>query len=160
MVQLSQPYMTTGKTTALTKRTFVSKVMSLLFNMLSRFAIAFLPRSEHLLISWLQATSAVILEAKKMKYVTVSTVSPSICYEEMGLDAMILVLSQLFHSPSSLSSRGSLILLGSKIMASSPITSWQIDGETMKKVTPFPWAPKSLQMVTAAVKLKDACSLE
>ena len=83
--------MTTGKTTALTKRTFVSKVMSLLFNMLSRFAIAFLPRSEHLLISWLQATSAVILEAKKMKYVTVSTVSPSICYEEMGLDAMILV---------------------------------------------------------------------
>ena len=83
--------MTTGKTIALTGRTFVGKVMSLLFNMLSRFVIAFLPRSKHLLISWLQSPSAVILEPKKIKSVTVSAVSPSICHEVMGLDATILV---------------------------------------------------------------------
>ena len=90
-VQLSHPYMTTGKTIALTRRTFVGKVMSLLFNMLSRFVIAFLPKSKRLLISWLQSPSAVILEPKKIKSVTVSIVSPSICHEVMGLDAMILV---------------------------------------------------------------------
>ena len=76
-VQLSRPYMTTGKTIALTKRTFVGKVMSLLFNMISRLVITFLPRSKHLLISWLQSPSAVILEPKKIKSDTVSTVSPS-----------------------------------------------------------------------------------
>ena len=90
-VQLSHPYMTTGKTTALTRQTFVSKVMSLLFNMLSRLVIAFLLRSERLFISWLQSPSAVILEPKKIKFVPVSTVSPSICHEIMGLNAMILV---------------------------------------------------------------------
>ena len=90
MVHLSHPYMTTGKTIALTTQTFVSKVMSLLFNMLSRFVIAFIPRSKHLLISWLQSPSAVILEPKKIKSVTVSIISPSICHEVMGLDAMIL----------------------------------------------------------------------
>ena len=79
MVQLSFPYMTTGKTIALTRQTFVGKVMSLLFNMLSRLIIAFLPRSKHLLISWLQSPSAVILEAPKVTSVTVSTVSPSMC---------------------------------------------------------------------------------
>ena len=78
--------MTTGKTIALTRRTFVGKVMSLLFNMLSRFVIAFLPRSKHLLISWLESPSAVILEPKRIKSVTVTTVSPSICQEVMGLD--------------------------------------------------------------------------
>ena len=83
--------MTTGKTTALTRRTFVGKVMSLLFNMLSRLVIAFLPRRKRLLISWLQSPSAVILEPPRKKSVTVSTVSPSICYEVMGPDAMILV---------------------------------------------------------------------
>ena len=83
-VQLSHPYMTIGKTIALTRRTFVSKVMSLLFNMLSRLVITFLPRSKHLLISWLQSSSAVILEPKKIKSATVSTVSPSICHEVMG----------------------------------------------------------------------------
>ena len=83
--------MTTGKTIALTRRTFVGKVMSLLFNILSRLFIAFLPRSKHLLISWLQSPSAVILEPKKIKSVTVSIVSPSICHEVMGPDAMILV---------------------------------------------------------------------
>ena len=91
MVQLSHPYMTTGKTIALTIQTSVVKVMPLLFNMLSRFVIAFLPRSKCLLISWLQSLSAVILEPKKMKSATVSTFSPSICHEAMGLDAMILV---------------------------------------------------------------------
>ena len=90
-IQLSHPYMTTGKTIALTRRTFVGKVMSLLFNMLSRFVITFLPRSKRLLISWLQSPSAVILEPKKIKSVTVSIVYPSICHEVMGPDAMILV---------------------------------------------------------------------
>ena len=89
--QLSHLYMTTRKTIALTRWTFVSKVMSLLFNMLSRVVIAFLPRSKGLLISWLQSPSAVILEPKKIKPVTVSIFSPSICDEVMGLDAMILV---------------------------------------------------------------------
>ena len=91
MVQLSHPYMTTGKTIALIRRTFVGKLMSLLFNMLSRFVIAFLSRSQHLLISWLQSPSAVILEPKKIKSITVSIVSPSICHEVMGQDAMIFV---------------------------------------------------------------------
>ena len=81
MVQLSHPYTTTGKTIALTRWTFVSKVTSLLFNMLSRIVIAFLPRSKHLLISWLQSLSAVILEPKKINAVTVSIFSPSICLE-------------------------------------------------------------------------------
>ena len=88
-VQLSHPYMTTGKTIALTRRTFVGKVMSLLFNMLSRLVITFLPRSKRLLLSWLQSPSAVILEPRKIKSATVSTVTPSICHEVMGLDAMI-----------------------------------------------------------------------
>ena len=82
--------MTTGKTIALTRQTFVGKVMSLLFNTLSRLVIAFPPRSKRLLISWLQSPSAVILEPKKIKFVTVSTVSPSIFHEVMGLDAMII----------------------------------------------------------------------
>ena len=91
MVQLSHPYMTTAKTIALTRWTFVGKVMSLLFNMLYRFVIAFLPRSKCLLISWLQSPSAVILEPPKIKSVTVSIVSSSICFKVMGPDAMILV---------------------------------------------------------------------
>ena len=86
MVQLSHPYMTTGKTIALTIWTFVGKVMSLLFNMLSKLVITFLPRSKHLLISWLHSPSAVILEPKKIKSVTVS---PSICHDVMGLDSIL-----------------------------------------------------------------------
>ena len=89
-VQLSHPYMTNGKTIALTRRTFVGKVMSLLFNKLSRLVITFFPRSKRLLISWLQSPFAVILETKKIKSDTVSTVPPSICHEMMGPDAMIL----------------------------------------------------------------------
>ena len=84
MVQLSHPYMTTGKTIALTRRTFVGQVMSLLFNMLFRLIIAFLPRSKSLLISWLQSPSAVILEPRKIKSFTVSIVYPSTCHEMMG----------------------------------------------------------------------------
>ena len=91
ILQLSHPYTNTGKTTALTRWAFVDKVMSLLFNMLSRLVIPFLARSKRLLISWLQSPSAVILEPKKRKSDTVSTVSPSICHEVMGLDDMIFV---------------------------------------------------------------------
>ena len=91
IVQLSYPYVNTGKTIALTRWNFVGKVMSLLFNMLSRLVITFLPRSKRLLISWLQSPSAVTLEPKKIKSDTISTVSPSICHEVMGLYAMILV---------------------------------------------------------------------
>ena len=90
-VQLSHPYMTTGKTIALTRLTFVGKVMSLIFHMLSRLVITFLLRSKHLLISWLHSPSAVILEPCKIKSDTVYTVSPSISHEVMGPDAMILV---------------------------------------------------------------------
>ena len=113
--QLSHLYVTTGKAITLTRWTFVGKVMSLLFNMLSRLFIAFLPRIRHLLISWLQSPSAVILEPQKIN-VTVSIVSPSICHQMMGLDAMTLVFwmlsfSQIFHSPLSLSSTDSLGLL-------------------------------------------------
>ena len=114
-VQLSHPYMTTGKTIALTTWTFVAKVISLLFNMLSRLVIAFLPRSKRLLISWLQSPSAAILEPKKIKSLTVSIVSLSICHEVMELDVMIFVFWMLSFKPTfSLSpltflSRGSLV---------------------------------------------------
>ena len=111
-------YLTTGKTIALTRWTFVGKVMSLLLNMLSRLVITFLPRNKRLLISWLQSLSAVILEPKKTKFDTVSIFSLLIYHEVMEPDAMIflfwmLSFSQLFHSPLSLSSRGSLALQGS-----------------------------------------------
>ena len=92
MVQLSHPYMTTEKTTALTRQTLVGKMISLLFNMLSRIVIAFLPRSKHLLILWLQSLSSVILEPKKIKSITVYIFYSSICHEVMGPDAMILLL--------------------------------------------------------------------
>ena len=105
MVQLSHPNMTTGETIALTRQTFTSKEMSLLYNMLSRLVIAFLSKRKHPLTSWLQSQSEVILEPKKIKSVTLSTVSPSVCHEVMGPDAMTFVfecwvLSQfltLFH---------------------------------------------------------------
>ena len=99
MVQLSHPYMTTGKNVAFTRWNIVGKVMSLLFNMLSRLVIAFLLRNKCLLVSWLQLSSAVILEPNKMKSVTVSIVSPSICHEVMGPNAVILVLWMLSFKP-------------------------------------------------------------
>ena len=89
VVQFSHPYMTTGKTKALTRWTFVDKVMSLLFNMLSRLVIAFLPRSKGLFISWLQSPSAVILKPPRIRSVTVSTVSPSICHEVMAIPGAV-----------------------------------------------------------------------
>ena len=99
VVQLSHPYMTTGKTKALTGWTFVGKVMSQLFNLLPRLVIAFLPRNKRLLISWLHSPSAVILEPPKIKSVTVSIVSPTICHEVIGPDAMILVFWMLSFKP-------------------------------------------------------------
>ena len=116
IVQLSHPYLTTGKTIAFTRHTFVCKIMSLVFKILSRFIIAFLPRRKRVLILWLQSPSAVILEPSKIKSFTVSTVSPSACHEVIEPDAMILVFWMLcfkpaFHSPLSLSLRGSLVLL-------------------------------------------------
>ena len=99
MVQLSHPSMTTGKTIALTRWTFVGKEMPLLFNTLSSFVIVFLPRSNHLLISWLQSPSAVILEHKKIKSATVSTVSPSICHEVLGPDVTVFVFWMLSFKP-------------------------------------------------------------
>ena len=99
MVQLVNPYMTTGKAIALTIQTLVSKVMSLFFKMLSRFVIAFFPRSKRLLISWLKSLSVVILEPKKIKSVTVSIASPSLCHKVMGPDAMIFVFWMLSFKP-------------------------------------------------------------
>ena len=96
--QLSHPYMTTGKIIALTRQTFVDKVMSPLFNMLSRLVTTFLPRSKHHLISWLQSPSAVILEPRKIKSATVPSVSPSFCHEVMGLDVMILVYIKVINN--------------------------------------------------------------
>ena len=114
-VQLSHPYMATVKTIALTRWTFVGKVMSLLLNMLSKLVITFLQRRKRLLISWLQSSSAVILEPQKIKSDTISTVSPSISHEVMGPDAMILVFWMLSSkstlSPLSVSSRGFLVPL-------------------------------------------------
>ena len=115
ILQFSHPYMTTGKTIALTRWTFVSKVMSLFFNMLSRLVMTFLPRSKCLLISWLQSPSSVVLEPPKINSLTVSIISPSTCHEVMGPDAMILVFWMLSFKPTfhslSLLSRGSLVLL-------------------------------------------------
>ena len=126
--------MTAGKTIVLTRGTFVGEVMSLLFHMLSRLVIAFLPRSKHLLILWLHSPSAVTLEAKKIKLVTVCIVSSSICHEVMGPDAMILVffecwvLSQLFYSPLSILSIGFLVPLHFKSPQSFPTlcTLWTV----------------------------------
>ena len=117
-VQLSQFYVTTGKTIPLTTQIFVGRIMPLLFNTLSRFVRAFLPRSDHLLISWLQSPSVVMSEPKKRKSVTIFTSSPSICHGTMGADAMILVfcfliisLSWLFHTSPSPSLGSSLVSL-------------------------------------------------
>ena len=127
MFQLSHLYMTTGKTKALTRWTFVSKVMSLLFNTLSRLVIDFLPRSSHLLISWLQSPYSVILEPKKRKSVTASTFSPSICHEGMELDAMILVSLILSFKPAfSFSSFIFIKTLFSSSLLSAINSRWQV----------------------------------
>ena len=125
IVQLSHPYVTTGKTIALTRRTFEGKIKYLLFNMLSRLVIAFLPRSKRLLISWLQSPSAVILEPPKIKSLTVCIVSPSICHAVMK----VKVESEKVGLK--------LNIQKTKVMSSGFITSWQIDGETMETVRDF-----------------------
>ena len=117
--------MTTGKIIALTRQTFVGKVMSLFFNTLSRFVIAFLPRSEHLLVSWLQSPSTVIFESKKIKSVTVCIVSASICHEVMGLDAIILVFCMLHFKPE-FNSWVREDLLEKKMATHSNILAWKI----------------------------------
>jgi len=117
IVQLSHPYMTTGKTIALTRWTFVGKVTSLLFNMLSRLVIAFLPRSKDLLISWLQSPSAETWEPPKIKSHSVATVSPSICHEVMGPDAMILVFLMLSFKPAFLLSSFKRLFSSSSLSA-------------------------------------------
>ena len=127
--------------------------------MLSRLVINFLPGSKHLLISWLQSPSTVISEPKKIKSLTVSTVSPSICHEVMGHGTTDRF--QIGKVPNSEKVCLKLNIQKTKIMASDPITSCQIDGGKMETVTDFIFgAPKSLKMVTGAMKLKDACSLE
>ena len=119
IVQLSHSFMTTGKAIALIRWTFVGKIMPLLFSMLSRLVITFFPRRKHLLISWLQLPSAVILEPPQIKSVTVSTVSPSICHEVIGLDAMLLVFWMLIFKPTfSLSSFTSIKRLFSSSLLS------------------------------------------
>ena len=132
MVQLSHPYMTTGKTIALTRRTSVNKVMSLLLNLISRLVITFLPRSKCILISWLPSPSAVISEPKKIKSVTVSIVYPSTCHEVMGPGDMIFVFLRSEER--------------------------RVGKEWKLCLALIFWAPKSLQMITA-MKLKDAYSL-
>jgi len=125
MVQLSGPYMTSGKTIALTRWTFVGKLMSLLFNMLSRLVIAFLPRSKHLLTAWLQSQSVVILEPKRIKSDTVSIVSPFICHEVMGLDAIILIFWMLRFKPAFLLSSFTFIkrLFSSSLLSAIRVVS-------------------------------------
>ena len=123
MVQLSHSYMTTGKTTALTIWMFDGKVMSLLFNTLSSFVIAFLPRIKHLLISWLQSPCAVILKPKEIKSVTVSTFSPSICHQVMGPDTMIFIFWILSFKPAfSLSS----FILIKRLFSSSSLSATEV----------------------------------
>ena len=138
MVQLSHPYMTTGKTIALTIRTFVSRVITLLFNMLFRFVIGFLPRSRCLLISWLQSPSVVILEPKEIKYVTVSIVSPSVCHEVMRSDAMISILWLLnFKPPFSLSS----FTFIKRFFSSSLLFNIRVVSSAYLRLLIFTWQP-------------------
>ena len=133
-VQLSHPYMTTGKTIALTRWTFVGKVTSLLFNMLTRFVIAFLPRSKRLLISWLQSPSAVILEPPKIKSLTVSIVSLSICHEVMGPDAMMSVFQMLSFKPAFSISSFSLI---KRLFSSSSLSAIRVVSSAYQRLLIF-----------------------
>ena len=137
MVQLSHPYVTTGKTIALTWWTFVGKVMFLFFNMLSRYVIAFLQRNKCLLISWLQSPTAVILEPKKIKSVMVSIVSPSICHEVMGPDAVILVFWMLSSKPAySLS----FFTFNKRLFSSSTLSAIEVLSSAYLRLLIFLWA--------------------
>ena len=133
-VQLSHPYVTTGKTIALTRQTFVGKVMSLLFNMLLRLVITFLPRSKLLLISWMQSPSAVLLESKQIKSDTVSTVSPSISHEVMGPDVIIFVFWMLSFKPTfSLSS----FIFIKRLFSSSSLSTIRVVSSTYLRLLIF-----------------------
>ena len=134
MIQLSHPYMATGKIIALTLQTFVGKVMSLRFNMLSRLVIGFLSRSKHLLISCLQSPSVVILEPKKIKYITVSIVSPNICCELMGPDAKILEFSMLSLKPAFSLSSFTFI---KRLFSSSPFSATRVVSSAYLKLLIF-----------------------
>ena len=141
IVQLSHPYMTTGKTIALARQTFVHKVMSLLFTRLSKLVITFLPKSKRLLIWWLHSPSAVILEPPKIKSVTVSTVFPSICYEMMGPDTMILVSWTLSFKPTFSLSSFSFI---KRLFSSSSLSAIRVVPSAYLKLLIFPqqsWFP-------------------
>ena len=135
-VQISHPYMTTGKAIALTRRTFVDKVMSLLFNVLSRLVITFLPRSKCLLISWLQLPSEVILEPPKIKSDTISTVSPSISHEVMGPDAMIFVFWMLSFKPTFSLSSFTLI---KRLFSSSSLSAIRVVSSAYLKLLLLPY---------------------
>ena len=137
IIQLSHPHMTSGKTIALTRWNFVGKVMSLLFNMLSRLVIAFLPRNKCLLISWLWSPSAVILETKKIKSVTVSTVSPSICHEVMGPDAVILVFWMVSFKPTFSVSSFTFI---KRLLSYSSISAGSVVSSAYLRLLIFLWA--------------------
>ena len=153
-VQLSHPYIT-GKTIALTWWTFVGKVMSLLFNMLSRLVITFLPRSKHLLISWLQSPSAVILEPPKIKSDTVSTVSPSISHEVTGLDAMIFVFWMLSFKPTfSLSS----LTFINRLFSSSSLSAIRVVSSAYLRWLIFSWQ-SGFQLVFLPVQRFSWCTL-
>ena len=152
IVQLSHPYMTTGKTIALTRRTFVGKVMCLLFNMLSRLVITFLPRGKRVLISWLQSPPAVILDDTTLMADDTTLMTES----EEELKSLLMKVKEESEKVGL-----KLIIQKTKIMASGPITSWEIDGETVETVSDFVFlGSKLLQMVIAAMKLKDAYPLE
>ena len=152
LVQLSHPYMTTGKTKALARWALVGKVLSLLFNMLSRLVIAFLPRSRRLLISQLQSRWAVILEPPQINSVTVSIVSPSIHHEVMGPDVMILVFWMLSSKPTF--SFSSFTFL-KRLFSSSSISAIRVVSSAYLRLLIF-----LLAILIAAMKLKDAYSLE
>ena len=157
--------MTTGKTKALTRWTFVGKVISLLFNMLSRFVIAFLPRSKHLLISWLQSPSAMIPEPKKIKSVTISIASPSICHEVMGPDAMILVFWTLSFKPAFLLSSFTFI---KRLFSSSSLSAIRVVSSAYLRLLIFlptilipAYASFSLEfhMMYSAYMLNNQCDI-
>ena len=159
IIQLSHPCMTTGKTIALTRWIFVGKVMSLFFNMLFRLVITFLPRNKHLLISWLQSPSAVILELKKMKSATVSTVSPSICHEVMEPDAKILVSWMLSFKPTFSLSSFTFI---KRLFGSSSISAKRVMSSAYQKLLIF--LPAILISACASsspvfLKMYSACKL-
>ena len=159
-VQLSRPYMTTGKTIALTRWTFVDKVMSLLFNMLSRLVIIFLPRSKRLLISWLQSKSAVILEPQKINSATLSTVSPSIFHEVTGLDAMILVFWMLSFKPTF--SLCWLNLNENLVLPIDAFELWRKHPQFWRRLLRVPWTARRsnqsiLKEINSECSMKDWC---